>query len=219
MNPIRVFLAEDHIIVRKGLRALLEHETDIEVCGEAGTGQEAVKAVGNLQPDITVLDITMPELNGLEAARRIRKRFPECRVIFLTMHANEEYLREALLLGAHGFVLKRAAPEELILAVRAVACNDTFISPALSRFVVDGYVGHLDAEATSGLDLLTSREREILQLIAEGMTSNQVAEHLHLSVKTVQVHRSNLMGKLQAHCTADLVMYAIRVGLTAPDIQ
>lgn len=217
MTPTRVLLAEDHTIVRKGLLALLSPEADIEVCGEVDTGSQAVKAVGTLAPDVAILDITMPELSGLEAARRIKKRYPKARVLFLTMHANEAYLREALLIGASGFVLKRAAPEELILAIRAAARGQTFVSPALSDALVAGYKSNLQEAAGGDLEALTSREREILQLIAEGKTSSQIAELLHLAVKTVLAHRSNLMGKLRAHCTADLVKYAIRTGLTLPD--
>ena len=217
MTITRVLLAEDHTIVRKGLLALLSPEEDIEVCGEVGTGKQAVKAVGALAPDVAILDITMPELSGLEAARRIRKRYPEAQILFLTMHANEAYLREALLIGASGFVLKRAAPEELILAIRAAARGQTFVSPALSSALVEGYKSHLKSDSGNELEALTSREREVLQLIAEGRTSSQIADSLHISVKTVLAHRSNLMGKLQAHCTADLVKYAIRTGLTLPD--
>ena len=219
MSLIRVLLAEDHVLVREGLAGLLQQEEDIEVCCEASTGQEAIRGVQAATPDVAVLDITMPKLNGMEAARRIKDRHPDTSVVFLTMHANEGYLREALNLGASGFVLKRAAPEELILAIRAAAQGHLFISPALASYAVPGRTSHSIGDAESGhLDSLTGREREVLQLIAEGMTSGQIAEHLHLSVKTVQSHRANVMGKLQAHCTADLVKYAIRVGLTLPDL-
>ncbi len=214
MNKIRVLLAEDHTIVRKGLRSLLDGEADIQVVGEAADGREAVGQAGRLLPDVVLMDITMPGLNGLEATRQIIKEFPTIKVLILTMHADEEYILQILQAGAHGYVVKQAAPDELVSAVAAVYRGERFLSPSISRTVIQEYIRH--AEAMVGrevYELLTPREREVLQLIAEGCPPRKIAEKLCISIKTVETHRAHLMHKLDAHSTADLTRYAIRKGV------
>lgn len=218
MNAIRVILAEDHTIVRKGLRSLLEGEEDIEVIGEAGDGKEAITLVEQKKPDIVVMDIGMPELNGLEATRRIKKRFPETKVLILTMHTNEEYVFEILQAGASGYIVKKAAPTELVSALRAVKRGESFLSPSISKKVIDEYLQRAgEAKRRGAFELLTDREREVLQLIAEGNSTRGIAGRLFISTKTVETHRSNLMEKLDLHGTADLTRYAIRMGIVDPE--
>jgi two-component system response regulator NreC len=210
-----VLLAEDHTIVRKGLRALLDDEADIEVVGEAQDGREALQMVDRLRPDVVLMDISMPALNGLEATRQIKARLSDARVLVLTRHANEEYVYQILRAGASGYVVKQAAPTELVLAIHAVYRGDTFLSPSISGKVVEEYVRRAEAMVSSkdSYDRLTPREREVLQLIAEGHTGPEIAEMLHVSVKTVGHHRTNLMDKLDIHSTAGLTQYAIRKGV------
>jgi len=218
MARIRVLLAEDHTIVRKGLRSLLDDEADIQVIGEAEDGRQAVEEVERLLPDVVLMDITMPGLNGLEAARRIKKRFPEVKVLVLTMHSNEEYIFQVLRAGASGYLVKQAAPAELVWAIQAIHRGDSFLSPSISRKVIEDYTRRAEAtEVRDSFDRLTGREREILQLIAEGHTNREIAELLHLSAKTVETHRAHLMGKLDIHNVAELTQYAIRRGVIAPD--
>jgi two-component system response regulator NreC len=219
MSAIRVLLAEDHTIVRKGLRALLDDEVDIEVIGEAQDGRDAVQMVDQLRPDVVLMDISMPGLNGLEATRQIRAQFPDARVLVLTRHANKEYVYQGLRAGASGYVVKQAAPTELVLAIQAVHRGDTFLSPSISGKVVEEYIQRAEAMVSSedSYDRLTPREREILQLIAEGHTSPEIAEMLHISVKTVGHHRTNLMNKLDIHSAAELTQYAIRKGVIQLD--
>jgi two-component system response regulator NreC len=210
MTKIRVLLADDHTLVRKGIRALLESQEGLEVVGEAAEGQEAVHKVRQLLPDVVLMDLTMPGLNGLEATRRIKKEFPQVRVLVLTMHKNEEYLREVLPAGASGYVVKQAAPEELIWAIRTVYQGDYFLSPSVSGKGIEEYLRPPEAAGEKeGYDSLTSREREVLQLIAEGHSTREIAERLYLSVKTVETHRSHLMEKLHLHNVAQLTQYAI----------
>jgi two-component system response regulator NreC len=214
MNKIRVLLAEDHTIVRKGLRSLLDGEAGIEVIGEAEDGREAVEKVGQLLPDVVLMDITMPSLNGLEATRQIKKRFPEVKVVILTMHANEEYIFQILRAGASGYLVKQAAPTELLSAIQAAYRGESFLSPSISRKVIEEYIQQAEATAEKDTyDQLTDREREVLQLIAEGHPNREIAELLHISVKTVGTHRANLMDKLDIHSTAELTQYAIRKGV------
>jgi len=218
MNTIRVILAEDHTIVRKGLRSLLEGEEDIEVIGEAGNGKEAITLVEQKKPDIVVMDIGMPELNGLEATRRIKKKFPQTKVLILTMHTNEEYVFEILQAGASGYIVKKAAPTELVSALRAVEQGESFLSPSISKKVIDEYLQRAgEAKRRGAFELLTDREREVLQLIAEGNSTRGIAGRLFISTKTVETHRSNLMEKLDLHGTADLTRYAIRTGIVDPE--
>ncbi len=218
MSEIRVLLAEDHTIVRKGIRSLLDSEVTISIVGEAENGRQAIEQVERLLPDVVVMDIGMPELNGLEATRQIKKRFPDVRVLILTVHTGEEYVLQILRAGASGYLVKQAAPTDLVSAIQAAYRGGIFLSPSISRKVVDEYVEQ--ASATAELDSyekLTDREREVLQLIAEGHSTRQIAEQLHVSVKTVETHRAHLTGKLELHSTAELTQYAIRKGVISLD--
>jgi two-component system response regulator NreC len=218
MTAINVLLAEDHIVVRKGLRSLLDAEAGIEVIGEADDGREAIKKARQLHPDVVVMDIAMPGLNGLEATRRIKKHFPRVEVLILTMHANEEYIFQILRAGASGYVVKQAAPEELVAAIRAVHQGDSFLSPSISGKVIEEYVRRAEGMVEKdSYDRLTSREREVLQLVAEGHSNREIAALLHISVKTVETHRANLMDKLDIHSAAELTQYAIHRGVISPD--
>jgi DNA-binding NarL/FixJ family response regulator len=217
MNKISVLLVDDHTIVRKGLRSLLDAEADIQVIGEAEDGREAVEKVGRLRPQVVVMDITMPGLNGLEATRQIKERFPQVQVVVLTMHTAEEYIFQILRAGTSGYVVKRAAPSELISAVRAAYRGESFLSPSVSKTVIEEYLRKAEALAgENSYETLTPREREVLQLLAEGHSNRRIAELLCLSVKTVQSHRANLMRKLDIHSTAELTQYAIRKGVIGP---
>jgi len=214
MNGIKVVLVDDHTIVRKGLRSLLDAEADMDVIGEAGDGKEAIELVGQLKPHIVVMDIGMPVLNGLEATRRIIKKHPDTRVLILTMHTNEEYVFEILQAGASGYIIKKAAPTELVAAIRAVKQGESFLSPSITRKVIDEYLQRAgEVKREDAFDLLTDREREVLQLIAEGLSTREIAEKLFISTKTVETHRMHLMEKLDLHGTADLTRYAIRKGI------
>ena len=215
MSKIQVLLADDHPIVRKGLRALLEGEAGIEVIGEAEDGREAVQKTQELLPDVVLMDLSMPALSGLEATRQIKKRFPEVKVLVLTRHANEEYVFQILRAGASGYVVKKAAPTELMLAIKAVYQGDSFLSPAISRPVIEEYIRKAEAMTEDRYDRLTDREREVLQLIAEGHSSREIAELLHISEKTVRSHRANLIDKLDIHSTAELTQYAMRKGVVS----
>ena len=218
MREIRVLLAEDHTIVRKGLRSLLDSEADIEVIGEAEDGRQAVEMVGELMPDVVLMDITMPSLNGFEATRQIKQRFPDVKVLVLTMHANEEYVFQILRAGASGYVVKKAAPTELVSAIQAVHRSESFLSPSISRTVIEEYIQQAEAMSRQdGYERLTPREREVLQLVAEGHSSREIAEVLSVSVKTVETHRANLMDKLGLHSVAELTQYAVRRGVIDPD--
>ena len=214
---ISVLLAEDHGIVRKGLRSLLESEAGIEVIGEAEEGRQAVQMAGQLLPDVVLMDISMPGLNGMEATRQIKKRFPEVNVVVLSRHANKEYVVQTLRAGASGYVVKKAAPTELILAIQAAHHGDFFLSPSISRGVIEEVLRHTGETIDDNYDKLTGREREVLQLIAEGRSSREIAELLYLSEKTVRTHRANLTAKLGIHNTAELTRYAIRKGVLSLD--
>jgi two-component system response regulator NreC len=210
MNKIRVLLADDHTILRDGIRALLDDQADIEVIGEAGDGQATVKMTAQLQPDVVVMDIAMPLLNGLEATRQIQRDLPHVKVLILTMHENEEYIRQVLAAGALGYVLKDAAARDLIGAIRAVYQGEAVLSPAITRLVIEDYLRWGDIRPPDSSNGLTSREREVLQLIAEGYTNKEIAEILCISIKTVQSHRTNLMSKLDLHDRGELIKYAIQ---------
>ncbi|HTP41469.1 MAG TPA: response regulator transcription factor [Nitrospiria bacterium] len=212
MSPIRVLVADDHELVRAGFRSLLQAIDGVEVVAEADDGLRAVELVRTHRPNLVLMDIAMRGLNGLEATSRIAREFPQVRVIILSMHKAEEYVLQALRNGASGYLLKNATPAELELAVRTVSRGDTYLTPAISRQVIDGYVRRLTPGETSA-DLLTPRQREILQLIAEGLTTKAIADRLHVSVKTVETHRSQLMKRLNIRDVAGLVRYAIRIGL------
>lgn len=210
----RVVLADDHTLVRVGLRMLLESMPHIEVVGEASNGLELLVLVERLRPQLVLMDIAMPGLNGLDATRRITKAWPDMRVLILSMHQNEEYVRQALCHGAMAYLLKDAAPLELELALRAVLCGETYLSPAVSKGVVSDYVQRLRSDAPVE-EVLTPRQREVLQLVAEGESSKDIARRLGLSVKTVETHRTQLMRQLDIHEVAGLVRYAMRMGLVS----
>lgn len=213
---IRVLLADNHTLVRAGLRALLQNIEGIQVVAEAGDGREALRLIAAHQPDVVLMDVAMPEMNGLEATARVVKEFPNVRVIILSMHANEEYVLQALRTGAAGYVLKDSGVSELELALRAIAKGETYLSPAVSKHVVADYVRRVGSESSS-LEQLTPRQREILQLLVEGRTTKEIAKLLYISVKTVETHRAQLMERLGIHDVAGLVRYAIRMGLVTPE--
>lgn len=216
MTAMRVILAEDHTLVRAGIRALLENLPGVEVVGEAGDGQEALRLIAQHQPDVVVMDIGMPKLNGLEAAARVARDHPQTRVIILSMHLNEEYVLRALHAGAAGYLLKDAGTAELELALQAVARGDTYLSPPVSKRVIADYVQRVE-RLVDPLERLTPRQREILPLIAEGHTVRAMAQSLNISVKTVETHRAQLMERLDIHDVAGLVRYAMRRGLITPE--
>lgn len=213
---VRVLLADDHALVRAGLRKLLESLPDIEVVGEADDGQEVLLLVEQLHPNLVLMDISMPGLNGLEATARLTKTHPQIRVLILSMYQNEDYVRQALRANAAGYLLKDAAPVELGLAIKAVLRGETYLSPAVSKGVVSNYVQQLRGEDVPG-KTLTPRQREILQLVAEGHSTKGIAHRLGLSVKTVEAHRTQLMKLLGLHDVAGLVRYAIRTGLISSE--
>ncbi len=211
---IRILLADDHAILRRGLRALLEREDDLEVVGEAADGRETLKAVEELTPDVVVLDITMPKLNGIEAARQIQAKAAGTAVLILSMHSDEGYVLRALRAGARGYLLKDAVEGELIGALRAVAAGKAYFSPEVSKLLVEDYVqGMQQRGLQDSHELLTTREREVLQLLAEGKTSKDIAKMLELSVYTVDTHKANLMQKLSLHSMAELILYSVRKGI------
>ncbi|HXN49848.1 MAG TPA: response regulator transcription factor [Bryobacteraceae bacterium] len=208
-KKIRILLADDHAMVRQGFRMILAAQPDMEIVGEAGNGREAVTLAGELQPDVVVMDVAMPELNGIEATRRITTASPRTRVVALSMYKDSVYVREILRAGARGFLLKDAIDRDLLAAVRSVAAGDGYLSPAVSEAVLTDYRRHV----TDPLDLLSSREREVLQMIAEGKTNKDIATTLALSVYTVDAHRGRIMEKLNLHSVGELVRFAVRKGL------
>ena len=211
---IRIILGDDHSVIRRGLRLVLEQQRDFEVVGEASDGREAVGLAEEHKPDIAVLDITMPNLNGIEAARQITAKEPHTSIIMLSMHADESFVLRALKAGARGYVLKEAPEADLVHAVRLVSAGKSFFSPAVSRLLVEDYVRRLqDKDIEDSYDLLTTREREILQLIAEGKSNKDIANMLNLSLYTVETHRSNILEKLNLHSVPELILYAVRKGV------
>ncbi len=216
MNKIRVVLADDHNLVRAGIRALLEKLEDIEVIAEVRDGREAIRISKEAGPQVVLMDIAMAEMNGLEATIRMRQECPKTKVLILTMYTNEEYLQEALRAGAAGYLLKDADRAELELAIKTVCRGDTYLTPSLTKFTVDSYCRQADTQP-GPLGRLTGRQREILQLLAEGCSSKQIAHRLYLSVKTVETHRAQLMERLEIHDVPGLVRLAIRTGLVQPD--
>jgi len=216
VTPIRVLLADDHTLVRAGIRSLLKGLENVEVVGEAGDGQEAVRLAESLRPDVLLLDVGMPGLNGLDVAARLATHDASIRVLILSMHTSEEYVLRALRAGCAGYLLKGSAVAELEIAVRAVARGETYLSPAVSKHVMDDYVRRTGG-ATDPIDALTPRQREVLQLVAEGNTSKDIADRLGLSFKTVEAHRAQIMERLGLHDVAGLVRFAMRMGLVRPE--
>jgi DNA-binding NarL/FixJ family response regulator len=216
MTPIRVLLADDHTLVRAGVRSLLETLQDVVVIAEAADGSEALALIAAHRPDVALLDINMPKLSGLEAAAQAVRDFPPTRVIILSMHVDEEYVREAVRAGAAGYLLKDSGTSELETAIRAVVRGETYLSPAASTHLVAGFQRHESGEAAAP-DPLTPRQREVLRLVAEGLPTKAIARELGISVKTAEAHRTQLMDRLDIHEIAGLVRYAIRTGLVAAD--
>ena len=217
-DKIRILVADDHTVIRRGIVGLLNAQPDMEVIGEAGTGREAVATAAAATPDVVLLDVAMPDLNGLGATRAIKAQLPAVQVLILTMHDREDYLFEALRAGASGYVLKGADTDDLLTAVRAVAHGGVYLFPQVAKELLGDYLRRAQSgEAAGGRDRLTDREREIVQLIAEGKTAAQIAEDLHISAHTVRSHRDSIMTKLDLHDRAALIRYAVRRGLVGPD--
>jgi DNA-binding NarL/FixJ family response regulator len=212
---IRVLLADDHALVRAGLRSLLAAMKEVEVVGEASSGEEALELAARERPDVVLMDIAMKGINGLETAARLRDRAPGVRVVILSMHSGEEYVLQALRAGAVGYLLKDAATGELELALRTVMRGESWLSPAVSRQVVEGYVQRVGGDATA--DVLTARQREVLKLVAGGKSTKEIAFMLNLSVKTVETHRAQIMERLGIRDVPGLVRYALRTGLVPPE--
>ncbi len=213
MLKAKVLLVDDHVVVRQGLKALFASEPDVEVIGEAGNGREALGCIPKLQPNVILMDISMPGLNGIEATRQIRHNHPDIKVVVLSMHANEEYVFQVLQAGASGYVLKQSDSMEVLTAIRAALSGGSFLSPPISRAVIDDYVRRAEARGQGGdLELLTSRQREVLQLLAEGLSNQEIAKQLSISIKTVETHRSNMMNKLGVSNKTELIKYALRKG-------
>ena len=216
MNAIRVLLADDHGVVRKGLRFLIEQEADISVVGEANDGREAVRMAKELQPDIIVMDIAMPQLNGIDATGQAIKASPRSGVLILSMHDDESYILRALEAGARGYILKDNAEDHLVQAIRIVAQGKPFFSPVIAQTLLEDYMRNLQQKGQQdSYSLLTDREKEVLQLLAEGRSNKDVAQLLDLSVYTVETHRTRIMQKLNLHNTAELVLYAVRKKIIA----
>jgi DNA-binding NarL/FixJ family response regulator len=209
MKRIRILLADDHAVVRQGFKMILAEQPDMEIAGEAANGREAVELAEKIKPDVVVMDVAMPELNGIEATRRLAASAPHIRVLALSMHKDSVYVREILRAGARGYLLKDSPAQDLLAAVRAVAGGEGYLSPAVSSAVLDDYRKHV----TNPIDLLTSREREVLQMLAEGKTNKEIAGVLNLSVYTVDAHRGRIMEKLNVHSINELVRFAVRNGL------
>jgi two-component system response regulator NreC len=214
MRVIRMLLADDHTVMRKGLRLLLESQPGFQVVAEAATGREAVSLAEQHAPDVIVMDIAMPLLNGIEAARQIAAKLPQAAIVFLSMHSDESYVLRALKAGARAYLLKDSAENDLIEAVRAVTEGKAYFSPAISKMLVEDYMRQMrEQKVEDSYELLTTREREIVQLLAEGKNNKDVANILNLSLYTVETHRSNIFQKLNLHSGAELILYAIRKGV------
>jgi len=213
VSKIRVLIADDHNIVRAGIRSLLEDHADITVVGEARSGWEAIEQTVRLQPDVVLMDIAMGDLSGLEATQEIKERTPEVNVLALTMYDREEFFFAMLKAGALGYVLKESDPDELLAAIRAVHQGEAFLAPSVTKAVLEDYLAQDTTQTKSSYDSLTLREKEVLRLIAEGKSTHEIADMLHLSVKTIEKHRVTMMRKLELHNLSELIKYAIRKGL------
>jgi len=213
--PINVLLVDDHKIVRDGLRSLLEKEPGINVMGETSSGREAVRFVSELEPDVVILDIGMPDLNGIDATRQMKARIPTTKILALSMHSDKRFVARMFAAGASGYLLKDCAFEELARAIRTVAQDQTYLSPSITTQVIKDYVRHLAVSDSARPEILTPREREVIQLLAEGKSTKHVAAALNISVKTVETHRSQIMEKLDIDSIANLTKFAVREGLTS----
>lgn len=212
---IRVILVDDHQIMLQGLRALLDKQPDMEVIAEAGEGRTALRLARDLMPDVIILDVAMPDLNGMETARMITSEMPTIKIIALSMHSDRRFVVEMLKAGASGYLLKDCALEDLVRAIRVVMANQTYLSPEVAGTVVDEYVRKSSDGDLSAFSVLTAREREVLQLLAEGLSTKNIAAHLHVSIKTIETHRQHIMEKINTRSIADLIKYAVREGLTS----
>lgn len=218
MPKITVLLVEDHHVVRKGISYLLSLEEDIDIIGEAEDGNEGIKMAKELCPDVVIMDITMPNLNGIDAIKKISKSMPETKVMIMTMHTREQYIRQALRDGASGYLLKESTQDELVDAIRTVHKGGVALSPSISRFVLNEYVRRSDPKKdVDSIELLTDREKQVLRLIAEGKTNKEIAKCLSISKSTVNIHRTNVMQKLDIHDTVGLVRYSIEKGIIVVD--
>ena len=228
METIRLMLVDDHDVVRAGLKSFLESQAGLIVVGEARTGEEAISSTLEVRPDVVIMDITMPEMSGLEATKRLKAVYPDCQVLALTVHQEKQYFFEMLAAGATGYVTKQAAPEELVAAIRSVAEGNVYLQPVLARWLLEDYHRLLtsapeenhsaqrERQTDKDLEVLTRRELQVLEAVAQGMTSPQIGELLDISPKTVARHRERIMNKLNLHSAAELVKYAIRTGLIVP---
>jgi len=217
MPDIRLLLVDDHEVVRTGLRMLLESQTELKIVGEASTGAEAIELCDRLSPDVVVMDLTLPDASGIEITRLIKQRLPQVNVVALTIHEDQEYFFEMLRAGASGYVPKRAAPDELVSAIRAAHSGEVYIFPSLAKVLVNDYLGRSGEQAEAILsEELTTREGEVLDLLVQGWTNEEIASHLVISKHTVARHRENIMRKLNLHNRSELVKYAIRKGLIEP---
>lgn len=212
---IKVILVDDHQIMLQGLRALLDKQPDMEVIAEAGEGRTALRLARDLMPDVIILDVAMPDLNGMETARMITSEMPTIKIIALSMHSDRRFVVEMLKAGASGYLLKDCALEDLVRAIRVVMANQTYLSPEVAGTVVDEYVRKSSDGDLSAFSVLTAREREVLQLLAEGLSTKNIAAHLHVSIKTIETHRQHIMEKINTRSIADLIKYAVREGLTS----
>jgi len=224
MKTIRLLLVDDHDVVRTGLRTFLETQEDLEVVGEACNGVDAIEKAMALRPDVIVMDITMPEMDGLEATRRLSNQLPDCLVLALTVHEDKQYFFEMMAAGAAGYISKQAAADELVVAIQTVHAGNVYLQPSLANWLLDDYrrlfqqsttesVSDLTTEVHQDLDVLSKRERQVLEMVAEGLSTPQIAEHLEISPKTVSRHRERIMNKLNLHSATELVKFAIRTGL------
>lgn len=225
MNIIRLMLVDDHDIVRTGLKSYLDTQAGLQVVAEAGSGEEAIEQASAAHPDVVIMDITMPHMDGLEATRRLKALNSECQVLALTVHEDKQYLFEMLMAGASGYITKQSAADELVTAIRCVAQGNVYLQPALARWLLDDYLrlmaqstseartGHGDQSKDRGLDVLSLRERQVLEAVAQGLTNNQIGDQLGISPKTVARHRERIMNKLNLHSSTELVKFAIRTGL------
>lgn len=217
MAKIKLLLVDDHAVVRSGLRMLLENEEGFIIVGEAGSGQEAVELTSQLSPNVVIMDITLPDMSGIEATRRLKQAYPKTAVVALTIHEDQQYFFEMLQVGASAYVPKRAAPDDLITAIHAVSRGETYIYPSLAKLLVNDFLSRTsDEDENAAMSKLTPREQEVLSLLAEGKTNDEIAAELVISPHTVARHRENLMGKLGLHNRSELVKYAIRKGLINP---
>jgi DNA-binding NarL/FixJ family response regulator len=214
---VKIILADDHKIMRQGLHNLLEKQADFEIVEEADDGITAVKKTKELSPDVVIMDVSMPGLNGIEATRQIKAEMPEVKVIALSMHAEKRFVAEMLNAGASAYLLKDSAFEELVRAIRAALVNKIYLNPSIAETVIKDYIKQVPRESFSAFSILSKREREVLQLLAEGSSTKEIASLLFLSIKTVETHRKNIMEKLDLHSIAELTKYAIREGITSLD--